>query len=546
MTQDALATTAPPTAPPTASPTAARRSKRGVWLLLLILIMAAALRWHALARESLGFDELFSIHFATARGPWETALPSGVWMEPAVDLLSVQGAPPWWHIWTGMGYDTHPPLHPIILRAWLFTFGPGDVAARLLSVACSLACILFVFDAARVAGGWRAGLWAAAVATVMASQIQYAQEVRSYIMLSMLTAALLAVAARLIVLGASWRRLAGFAGISLAMMLTHYFAIGAIVPVAIVTLIALERAWRWRLAACCAAAALVFAISWGPFMLEQRGNFIANMGWIADDDPGLPLRSLRRAALLPLRLLFEPGGRLIDAAATGRGILWMTPLLLLVVPAALAAKHRTTWLFVAGVVGPIVLVAVADISQHRQTLNLIRYTLPAGAGLCCLIATAGIGRSPLLSNLLPAAVVLGCLGALPRAWDGDKPLWREYVQAATRDLQRGDVIVLLREPGREWAGALVYMALSRYMPPINCSAIVLDGPASRETIDRLQRHRRIVVISEAANPPIDRYLPGLPAATATSWIPYAGSYAHIRMKDDPPATATATSPATDR
>src|SRR6185503_1309573 len=96
-------------------------------------------------------------------------------------------------------------------------------AERSLSIVCSLLAIAFLFDAVRTLHGPAAGLWAAAIMALAGPQIEFAQEVRGYMMLAMLTCAAAAVAARIACRGTTILRLSLFAAIALAAMLTHYW-----------------------------------------------------------------------------------------------------------------------------------------------------------------------------------------------------------------------------------------------------------------------------------------------------------------------------------
>jgi hypothetical protein len=519
-------------------------ARRPAWTylaLITILAAAAALRIHRIGEPSFGIDELFSVHFATGRGPIETVLPKNQWLDRAPNLQSLSGAPPVWKIWTSLTFDTHPPLHALLLRYWMMIAGEGDSAVRMLSVVLSLLVILFLFDAAATAAGHGAGLWAAAIAAVMASQIEYAQEVRSYILLAALAAALLAVAARMLRDGIDARRSLFFATICLLMMLTHYFAVGVIVPVFVVLLVVVKQNRR-DLIFSSLAAALIFAIVWGPFFLQQRSNFGTNMQWIADSAPDLLPRSLRRAAIVPLTIMFSPGSIMTNSAAGGQNMVWMAPLLIIAVPLLLGWRQKFNWLFAAATVGPIALVLLADTAQQRQMLNLIRYVLPAGIGLAALLATAGVGRRAMIRHAIPAAVVLGCFGALPQAWDRTKPPWRDYVQAATSNLTSADAVIVICNPNQVWASKIIYLAVCRYAPSLDCAVLITEDQLSEHAVLELSRRRQVIVLTEDEQ--LNAAAKLLPAARVVDrqFFPYAGGYVRLTL-DTPP---TATSPAGDR
>lgn len=512
-------------APPSNS--AATTSVRG-WqtsLLLAILALAAALRMHHLTGQSFGFDELFSVHFATARGPWESAIPTGHWLPTGFDVQSMRDAPHWWQVWTSMGYDTHPPLYPMALRAWMAAFGESDASARSLSLVFSLLLILLVFDATRVAAGATSGLWAALLAAVAGPQIEFAQETRSYMMLTALAAGAMCLAVRMVILGETTRRIALFAFVAVVAMLTHYWAIAFLAPLAIVLLLQLPRAGKWRLLSACGAALLIFAIAWGPFLLQQRANFTNNMSWISDHGPGHFLRTVRKACVLPLRLLFAPFGSVADDAADGRGVLWLLPAMLYVAALLAVRRRPAAWVLTACFFGPSLWVGVMDLLTQRQTINLLRYSLPASAGLFPLLATCLAGaRVRALSHAVPLCAAIGCLAALPVAWDGQKPHWRLLFAEATRSLGPSDCIVIQPADARHWWAATAYMALCRYTDARRPTLLVLGHPTDATALNDLPPGARILLISDQPDPPAGAWADRLEATPTSGWFPATGAY----------------------
>lgn len=501
-------------------------------ILIGILTIAAALRWHNIGRESLGVDELYSVHFATARGPWEANMPAGVMMEPAMNLQSIRNAPPWWRIWTSMGYDTHPPLHAVALRLWMHIFGESDVALRSLSLLFSLCTIIFLFVAVHIACGTTWALWTAAIAALAAPQIEYAQEVRSYAMLSAVCAAAAAIAVLIVVRGASVRRCAAFAFVSLLAMLTHYWALGILAPVAIATLLLIDRSGRGRFVLAIGAAAVVFAFIWGPFLWRQRDNFSTNMEWIADHDPGTILRTFRRAAIVPVRLLFTPPPAMIDQAASGAGLSWLPAAVLLVVPALALRTHRAASLFLWAFLGAIFLVAAMDVLQERQTLNKIRFTLHAAVGLYPLLVMIRLRERGFGAHLVPALVFVACLLALPRAWDNREPPWRDYARAATQDSNGSETVVILRDPLLSFRATQSWLGFSRYADLSKRAAVILETAASEQVNSALHARKRAIVLCPAPEVRIEDYIAPPFIRVKSGWIPDAGAFEVIEFPQE--------------
>lgn len=531
MTPDAPAPALAPSHPPATTGAVAWRH----WTALAaIVLLAGALRVHHLSRAALGIDELFSVHFATAHGPWESSLPApGQWVSSPPRLQSVAYAGPWWRIPHALLRDTHPPLHPMALRAWMEVFGDSDSAARALSVVLSLAAILLLFDAVRWLHSPSAGLWAAGIMAVAGPQIEYAQEIRGYMMLTCLACAAAAGSARLVVRGVTWRRALAFAAVCLLGMLTHYWAIAPLSAAAAFLAMELSPAGRRRVAACVAVTALVYLLAWGPWVWAQRPYFSANLQTLAEPEPdGHALRTLRMASMVPLRLLYDPGPRVLAAAEAGRDWRWAAVGVTFLLPLPLLRAHRGMRLWWLMLVLPVAIVAAADLLEQRRTINLPRYVLPAGVGLYGLIAATGAASATAWRrHALPACAALACVAALPMAWDRTKPDWRTLAREAMMpDDARGRPVILLGTPGSRWRIAIVYMAVCRYAgPPAGPITLVETPEQAAAAVATLPPEQRgsVVVLHDALEPPVAQYFPGA-TLLRSSGVPWTGSWAVIR------------------
>ena len=79
--------------------------------------------------------------------------------------------------------DTSPPLYYLLLYAWTLALGTSDMALRLFSTACSLACLPFLVGIARRTGGRRAVIPACVLFAVSPIAIYYSVEGRMYSLL---------------------------------------------------------------------------------------------------------------------------------------------------------------------------------------------------------------------------------------------------------------------------------------------------------------------------------------------------------------------------
>lgn len=122
--------------------------------LTAILTLALVLRLALIGKESLWFDEIFSITLA------------------ARDLGAALAAE-----------RTNPPLHFVLLHLWMKLFGTSAESARALSVIPSLLAVWGTFALGRMLYGERAGLIAALGMAISSFQVYYAQEARTFALL---------------------------------------------------------------------------------------------------------------------------------------------------------------------------------------------------------------------------------------------------------------------------------------------------------------------------------------------------------------------------
>src|SRR5688572_25082902 len=226
---------------------------------------------------------------------------------PAPDLIGLGAARPWWTVPAVMGNDTHPPLYFVLLRAWREVFGDTEAAARSLAAIAGAAGVPLLFLLGRELFASSAlALWACAIYAIAGPQIQLGQEVRGYTLLVSLTLAAALLIVRIERRGGTRRHYALLALCLLAMLLTHYFAVGPIVGLALYALIHLRNRTRWLTSGAIVAGGVTFALLWGPMMLRQAQNLGDTNDWVLESRDGHVLRTLTRAALLPARYLNEP------------------------------------------------------------------------------------------------------------------------------------------------------------------------------------------------------------------------------------------------
>ena len=165
-------------------------------LLLLIILLAFALRVYHLDSQSIWYDEGLSIQLAA--------------QDPA-QAIALSAA------------TDHPPLHTLFLGAWMRAAGESDFVVRYLSVLCGVLVVALTYALGRRYAE-RAGLIAAGLMAIAPLAVYYSQETRGYMLLTALI--LIATLTALSVLNGSRRKrvwLAYIASMALALY-THYFA----------------------------------------------------------------------------------------------------------------------------------------------------------------------------------------------------------------------------------------------------------------------------------------------------------------------------------
>jgi 4-amino-4-deoxy-L-arabinose transferase-like glycosyltransferase len=135
-------------------------------VLLLILLLALALRLINLGGRTLWYDEAFAVLFAE-KG-WD-AMVDGT-------LTEVEGG----------AADVHPLLYYMSLNLWMRAVGQEVAAVRLYSVITGVMTVLAVYLLARDWFGEQTAQVAALITAVAPFQVQYAQETRMYALLGLI------------------------------------------------------------------------------------------------------------------------------------------------------------------------------------------------------------------------------------------------------------------------------------------------------------------------------------------------------------------------
>ncbi|MGI8735583.1 MAG: glycosyltransferase family 39 protein [Pyrinomonadaceae bacterium] len=233
-----------------------------VFLFTLVVVLYVAARFWRLTSSCLWFDEIFGVH--AARHNW-----TEMFKFVAADII-------------------HPPLFYALLKVWIGIGGESLLWLRLLPVVFSVAAIVpLVLLARELRLGENEKKLALTFLAVNGYLIKYAQEVRMYSLLFLLTCASIWLFVKFINARNSTKMLLALAVINFLLVYTHYYGW----LVVIVELLTLLLWWRHR-AAKLLLTILALILSYLPWLYlitisKEPGRGLAqNIGWVARPGPG--------------------------------------------------------------------------------------------------------------------------------------------------------------------------------------------------------------------------------------------------------------------
>jgi uncharacterized membrane protein len=445
-----------------------------LWLSLL-LIVAGFLRFYDLGGPSLWMDEIWSIEISTGRGSMHDTLPTGKIQTEQLDLTTLNGAPPWWKVWTTLNLVIHPPLYHIVLRWWMDAFGNSPAAVRALSALLSLIGLLVFYDVCRLLHGSTTALWATALASLSVAQLEFAQEARSYPMLILFGLLACDALVRIELRGANLPRLFTLGFCLVAAELTHYFAAPAIAALALYALLRLRGRDLLRTLIAFAAAAIFVAIVWGPFLLQQLHSMPSfHPDFLTDKSASPFITTVTLLLSLPSKFFcgdifftLHPTASLIAAIVAA--------LIVIPLPLVYLAGHRRDMLIWILWLGAIVgFLTFTDLFRRASYLQYLRYSILAAPAVYAMLAGS--------RRILPSIALAACIYlAASRAIVGAPPKgdWRGLSQAIEMYIPPDRVLAIYYDDPFVSPG-MWYMALRYYQPNSNRPWLLLKQPLSDE------------------------------------------------------------------
>lgn len=386
--------------------------EKGSAALLMVLLLAAAIRLIGIAARPIWYDEAFAILFAE-KGPaamlYGTLAPSGAGTA-----------------------DIHPLGYYTLLWLWMQAFGQSLAAARLLSILAGAATVAMAYFLARELFSEKIALPASIFIALAPFQVHYSQEIRMYSFLAfwLMTATF-----------AYWRgsRLGGwgwwslFAVSAALAQYAHNLAAVYIVPLAIWPIF--RRDWKnLQAVALAGIGALILYLPWLIHLPAQFAK-VSNSYWV--ERPGIEkfftlLLVYVTNLPLPERWLF--GALFIALTVTAVG-LWQT----------FKRENRNSaalWLLYLSFAPPALLFIVSQWTP----IYIERALLPSGAIFCIWLVWTLYGTS-LPKGFRNTLIGLLAIGAAAGLWQhityrGFPYAPYQELDASLRErIEAGDVII---------------------------------------------------------------------------------------------------------
>jgi mannosyltransferase len=397
------------------------------WLLAGVVAVGAWLRFATLGAQSYWFDEAQAAH--------ELHLSFGSMLNSMVV------------------HETNPPLYFVLGWLWARVFGTGEVGLRSLSALAGTAVIPIAYLCGRELVSRRAGLVAAALASLSPFMIWYSQEAREYMLLAALCGASLLYFAR------AWhepsrRNVALWGVFSALAVLTHFFAGFLVAPEALWLLYVI----RDRAIAIAAGAVAAVQLALAPLLFTHATSSL--LGFIGETP--LRVRIQQVPVAFGLGTLYQSPS--VRYGLLGAAVLVGACIVLLLVGADSSALRGTG---AAAALAAVVLLVPLVLALLGEDYYIPRALIPAWIPLAVVVGaacTAPRARAP--GAILAAVLLASFVYAQVKINDSaqyQRPDWRGVAHAlgpasAPRAIVADDGSaatdpLAIYLPGVPWSGA---------------------------------------------------------------------------------------------
>lgn len=393
--------------------------------LVLILIVAAQLRFFDLDRNSIDVDEAVS---------WRQA------SQPFLEMLAATAR------------DNYPPLHNIILKLTTAVFGDSETALRAPSALLGVGTIYLLYRLGTLLWDRTTGLIAALLLALSGFHVWYSTEARMYALLSF-TATLFVLTVVQATRRPNWITLAGCAAAGTALLYSHVYGsfIFAGVSLYVCATLLVRASWinvGWQGWIVSQAVAVALFLPWAV-ILFGRARYVLGGFWLPEPTPEFLLKQL--AGLVGGKLALPVLGILAILSATN--------------VAALRARYERadpaavpeSWLRLDWKIGMLLVWLMTPIvigyfiSLASQPIFHGRYLLGALPAVLLLAARGLASLPPRLMALAVAGVVLVFLPDLRRELERTRPDHRTAMQEFSKRYEPSDRVIyigLARIPSR--------------------------------------------------------------------------------------------------
>ena len=234
--------------------------------LVLVVLLAAGLRFHDLDRTSLWLDEAVS---------WQQA------SQPFLKMIAATAR------------DNYPPLHNIILHVTIALFGDTETALRAPSALLGVANVYVLYLLGAALWDRTTGLIAALLMTVSGFHVWYSTEARMYALLAF-TATLFVLTVVYATRRPNWRTLTGCAAAGTALLYSHVYGsfVFAGVNIVVLTALLLRSHWLavdWKSWVAAQAFPVFLFLPWALILWGRARHGIGGF-WIPEPTAGFLLK----------------------------------------------------------------------------------------------------------------------------------------------------------------------------------------------------------------------------------------------------------------
>lgn len=475
---------------------------------MAVLLAALGLRLTGLGVGDFWLDELHSLADSAGRRAEMEAVPQGVIFNEYPDYTEMTPDSTLGAVWRTMSHDSHPPTYFMLLWGWRHLVGDTPFAVRALSVIFSVLAFVPLFLVFRDYGRPRTGLWAAALLAVAYVDIRMSQHARPYTLSMCLVLISFWLLVRMETRWAQfsrqqkllWPTLYGI--ITVLCMLTHYFAGVALLGQALYAGLCFRGQLRRAFIGSAFAGAVLFGVIWLPTFLDQQ-RFIAEQPWLLEARADHPVRTMYRAADLPVRLLvqsFQSSDREYYTSPL-RSVVGLA-ILLGALGVVWRYRCRGAWLFAFGYLVVPVLFGAIDLGTGKQLLSHVRYSYVALPGLIGLLVLAAEQLPRLVGRLTLGGLILAALVSLELP-TGTKPHAKRAAQLVQQVAGPEDLIIYDACGWPVHWAARLYAVIAYHLEGPGYPTLLLRDPPSPALKRQIRNYRRIVVVCPRDKQPPD-------------------------------------------